>query len=788
MTITTTAVDVTYSPDGSTTGFALPFAFADAAHVKVRLNGVVLNSGYSITGAGSPSGGALLFDTAPVAGTDTLYAYRQTPLTQQIDAQNNATIFASVLAEGLDLGVLRAQEVSAYLNRVIAEAGDSIGLIGKVSYEALALESGAALVGFITDADGAVYETAEQIFQERLSLASFGAVGDGVVDDTDAIQAALDASLAKGISLFIPEPPVRYVVTSQLEILRSVFDDGVFAPGLRLFGCGPKISKFDNRVADGAMLNVESSTAGKFLFGLDLLGFSIETTTNPVNSTGIRLRSAYNVAIKQVEVKGLTGDGINITCEAGDADASNMVFLEHVRCWNNLRWGLDITSGEGSNEISFVTGHHVFLQGNGVSAGTYPPVSGGLRAKNQLLRIGMSAFTTNKNVGVFLTGGAGAPNGALFELCAIENNGGRSVLITGGQGIRFSLCQIYCNLAQSPSVATHGFHIDGTNFLIENVRIDQTIVRCTADSSPMTMFKVEGTNAKRNTIRATDTSWISYDAAGQVRFDGFQFDAVPEECQLTILSATSLALRPDAYADGGGNKTAYRRRYSVGGLSSSGEIVALAVEGAGGIGISNSGLAANTIYNVYLYDNSNVPALELSTTAPDYDFTLGYNVKTGDPTRLYKGFVRTDGSSQFPTVGGQFMDPLRLGGAQLGVKASLFFTDIERGLCVKSGASLPSFLGDRTYFFPAHYSASKVVDLPSVAAGGVTTFTMDNTNGVLAALGDDQPRATCDAPLNGLILFAQFTATSVITVTVFNPTAAAIDLGSTTFRCFYNRR
>lgn len=668
----------------------------------------------------------------------------------------------------------------------MASPSAALANLGGVATATLALNSGAGLVGHITDSAGAVYETAAQIFQERLSLASFGVVGDGVADDTAAIQAALDATINKGISLYCPPPSVAYVVTSTLQITRSDFV-GAFAPGARLFGCGPHLTVFDNRVANGPMLNVESPTTGKFLFGLDLFGFSILTTTSPVASTAIRLRSAYNVAIKQVTVKGMSADGLNITCVDGDADASNMVYLEHVRLENCGGWGADITSGPGSNEISFIVAQSTFIQGCGTTAATYPPVSGGLRAKNQLLKLKMCAFTINKNVGVFLTGGTGAPNGAFLEQVALENNGGISLLITGGQGIATKLCQIYCNPAQAPAQCPNGVLIDGGTYLIENVKLDGMIVRCTSANTPMTMFKIQGANAKRDSIRVTGTSWLEYDAAGQVRFDNVQFDHVPEGCVLTALSATSLALRPNPYF-GQGNQTAYRKRYSVGGLSSSGEIVPLTVESSAGISISNSGLSADTVYYAYLYDNSNVPALELSTTAPVYDYLLGEQVKTGDATRIYKGFIKTNGSSQFPTTGGQYLAPTPLGGPQLGVPSWFFFNDADRSLNVKNSVTPPSSLADLNFKYKAVFEGSKSHDFGSIAAGASATFTMDSTNGVIGVVGDKVWGVSASVYSGGLILSGEFSAGSTITVTAFNPTAGAIDMASATFYVDYSRR
>jgi hypothetical protein len=97
-----------------------------------------------------------------------------------------------------------------------------------VSSAVLATSSGSSLVGFIQAGTGAVARTAQAKMRDFVSVKDFGAVGDGVADDTAAIQAAIDhAGDVGGAAIHIPAG--TYKVTDTLEINSSnvtLYGDG----------------------------------------------------------------------------------------------------------------------------------------------------------------------------------------------------------------------------------------------------------------------------------------------------------------------------------------------------------------------------------------------------------------------------------------------------------------------------------------------------------------------------------------------------------------------------------
>jgi hypothetical protein len=97
--------------------------------------------------------------------------------------------------------------------------------------EGLVSPAGASLVGFQQSGAGAVARTVQAKLRETVSVRDFGAVGDGVTDDTAAIQAAIDSlnALTNAPALFFPRG--RYFVSARLISARpiSIFGAGMSA-------------------------------------------------------------------------------------------------------------------------------------------------------------------------------------------------------------------------------------------------------------------------------------------------------------------------------------------------------------------------------------------------------------------------------------------------------------------------------------------------------------------------------------------------------------------------------
>jgi hypothetical protein len=531
-------------------------------------------------------------------------------------------------------------------------------------------------VTFLAAGAGATQRNLVDKVREVVSVKDFGAVGDGVADDAAAIQAAVDASAGRPVYL----PTGTYRINSTINYVTT--SSSVFTPGLKLFGDGSDKTIIDTRVSNGPAINVDTSASTKFQLYASIEGLSIETNGTPSVASGIVLRKAYMVTIQDVWVYGLSGDGIQITMNAGDADGSNMVELNQCRIENCAGWGIDCDVTGPYNEISFIHMKHVFVQGCGTASMTVPPPSGGMRWKGQIVTMDSCAFVICENVGVYVQGGAGLANTVIAYGVALENNRKTGLYCDGLDSMYWIRGHVYNN---DSFVATRGMEFDGATRTVKNILIDGIVVRATSGNSAIQAFTISGANAELNTCRVRNTSWQNFDHAGQVRFSGWQFDQVENDCELWALSSTAIRVRPT----GRGNKIPHRLR---GPGSTTGEWIQLQL-GPTGVNATNSGLANSTQYYVYSYDNNGVIALELSTTASTIDSESGYSVKTGDATRLYHGLVVTDGSANFATTGTGWLNPTPVSGTQVGVPGYLWI-DSTGDLRVKT--TLPTSDTDGT--------------------------------------------------------------------------------------------
>ena len=152
-------------------------------------------------------------------------------------------------------------------------------------------------VTFNTSGTGAITRSVESKLREFLSVTDFGAVGDGVADDTLAIHAALNAAIDGDKSLYVPNG--RYRVTSGYTNSRPIST-------LTIFG--------DER-RDNAAIILDSASGTRFFYDftggtthyLSVYGISFECAQSVIDTDFFRFTSASynNVRFRDVIFQGV---------------------------------------------------------------------------------------------------------------------------------------------------------------------------------------------------------------------------------------------------------------------------------------------------------------------------------------------------------------------------------------------------------------------------------------------------------------------------------------------------
>lgn len=347
------------------------------------------------------------------------------------------------------------------------------------------------------------------------NLVAFGGVGDGVTNNSAAIQKLFDVAKATWRPCYAPAG--RYLCGSAITFETTSTD--TFTPGLVLRGDGPGKTVFlHNGPASSTLFAISTNTALKFQMSGVLEGFSIEA--GPTAQTGrnaISVKGLYQHTFRDVRIKGMSANGVVIISALGDQDASNNLLFEQVRIEDCGNWGVITQNATGVNENSFISLRHVFIQG----CGTLDGIGGGMYWRGQALLMDQAAFVLNKNRGLYIEGGAGLGNTVFGANVVFENNIGKGLECWGIQAMTMLRTQFYANDASHAGGNTgHLCYFNGSASVVRNVQFIGVIVRATAANNPLVAFYGVGANLDAGSVRISDVTWDNYDYTGQTRYSG----------------------------------------------------------------------------------------------------------------------------------------------------------------------------------------------------------------------------------------------------------------------------
>lgn len=347
MVVQTPTDRISHNGDGATIVFAVPFRFLEDSHLAVFLRDAagaqtewVLNTQYSLTGAGDDAGGTLTVITSPTDYTplagETLVIVREVPVTQETDYVENDPFPAETHERALDKLTMIAQELAERLDRTFTipetdlVAGNFVLPIDITrANKALHFDpAGVPIMVVPTDASGTIVtatgSTTGRILAERFSKVfnikdGYGGVAgakwDNVSDDTVAFLAAIDAANAAGGGIVeLPSGP-GLVDTSATEVFSASGSQTYILKGksnVRIRGQGKGLT------------TIRTTKDAHIIMPLEASNFSIEGVTleGPGSSGAAGAAGIFHAvdtgnaitdfSYTDFEIKGVGGYGIGL--------------------------------------------------------------------------------------------------------------------------------------------------------------------------------------------------------------------------------------------------------------------------------------------------------------------------------------------------------------------------------------------------------------------------------------------------------------------------------------------
>jgi hypothetical protein len=151
---------------------------------------------------------------------------------------------------------------------------------------------GDALVGFRqANASGnlpnAVARTVHDKLQEFVSVKDFGATGDGVTDDTVAVQNAINSAIQNNLALYIP---------SGTYILSSILTGSGSRNPLSIFGDGPGLSRLVWTAVGGIELDYSAAATYRLAPAPIYKNFGLYTRVSGITGGGTAFKYVANIA------------------------------------------------------------------------------------------------------------------------------------------------------------------------------------------------------------------------------------------------------------------------------------------------------------------------------------------------------------------------------------------------------------------------------------------------------------------------------------------------------------
>jgi len=322
----------------------------------------------------------------------------------------------------------------------------------------------------------------------------FGAIGNGVADDTLSFQNAFDESAGRYILI----PPGTYKITSPL--IYSTIGDGD-ASGVRLIGDGRYNSILDNQ-SGGACITCTSGTGLEFQYGTKLDSFSIINTTSSANTVGIVMVGVFQGEILGIRIKDQASHGIYTPSGTGDRTDCSQLLIEGCDIIGNGGFGV-LAYGDPDAINSNTIARRNRIIDNTLGGIAYYSMVQGVIEHNAI------AYNGGKGV---IVGHAGGPYSKAVTIVnnEFDSNTGTQLYLDQLIGAEIRENYFICN--PSAPVVTKNIDITGN---AQNILIDHSQPRMASGYTGVTMYSIA---AGASSVRILNTLWQSWESAGNTKY------------------------------------------------------------------------------------------------------------------------------------------------------------------------------------------------------------------------------------------------------------------------------